>query len=185
MDLDTAIQLFDLVDNFDEYEEGLREVLTRVHTQEELDRARVVIDEKKQYMIDNSPEFNAIMEQRKREAKMRADESKAMHKAKMAEVTADANRIRSEAMMKAESARAGMRSDVDNWVAKTRVRKAPVEELENNNELWCPICVKEDKHRNIINNKPSCSTCWHPLVKKSELKDYPRKYRRAWKRRKK
>ena len=179
MSLDLAIRLFDLVETFEEYKEGLREVLTRCHTKEDLDRAKVIIDEKKEHLINTNPEFKAIMDQRKREAKMQADESRAIHTAKMAEVTADAIRIRSEAIAKAQS---GM-SHIDEWVARTRVRKAPIEELENNTELWCPICIKEDKNRNIINNKPSCSTCWHELVPKSELKKYNRKYRRNYKKR--
>ena len=103
----------------------------------------------------------------------------------MDEATADANRIRSDAMMKAEAARMDARTRVDDWVATTRVRKVPVEELENNTEMWCPICNKLDKNRNIINDKPSCMTCFHELVPKSDLRKYNRAYRRRWKKRRK
>ena len=185
IDLETAIELFRLVIDFEEYKEGLREVLTRCHTREELDRAKLVIDEKKNELMETNKEFKAIMDRRKQEAKMRSDESIAIHKAKMAEVTANANKIRSEAMIKAEAARMDARTRVDDWVSTTRIRKAPVEELENKSELWCPICVKEDKNRNIINDKPSCAICWHELVPKSELPKYNRKYRRQFKKRRK
>ena len=188
-DLDTAIRLFDLVETFDEYKEGLLDVLnksTKVNDPKEArERIMKIVDAKKADLMKNSPEFKSIMDQRIREEKMRADESRAIHKAKMAEVTANANKIRSEAMMKAESARRDANARVDDWVAKTRVRKAPVEELENNTELWCPICVKEDKNRNIINNKPSCASCFHVLVPKSELKNYNRAYRRSFKKKRK
>lgn len=181
MDLDEAIQLFDLVETFDEYEEGLREVLTRVHTQEELDRARAVIDEKKQDLMDNNPEFNDVMEQRKLEAKQRAEYDQAIHKARMAEAEAKASMARSEALAKGRMTIPD--SDMDAWVARTKFKTVDFEELEKQSKeaLWCPICQKLDKNNNIINNKPSCATCFHQLVRKSELKDYPRKYRRAWK----
>lgn len=193
MDLDTAIQLFQLVRTYEEYKEGLREVLTRVHTQEELDRARKVIDEKKQHLMESNPEFNAIMEQRKLEAKMRADESKAMHRAKMAEVTADANRIRSEAMMKAESARMDadrMRSGVDDWVAKTKFKTVDPEELERklDDKLGCPNPKCEDygkNRRNVINQVPACMRCMHKLLPKSEFKDHNRAYWRRYNKKRK
>ena len=181
IDLDTAIELFRLVMDFEEYKEGLREVLTRCHTKEELDRAKVVIDEEKERLMNTNPEFKAVMKRRKQEAKMRADEGRAIHKAKMAEVTANANKIRSEAMMKAESARRDANARVDDWVSNTRIRKAPVEELENNTELWCPICRARDTNNNIINDVPSCAKCFHRLVPKSELKNYNRAYRRRLK----
>ena len=183
-ELETAIQQFQLVETFEEYKAGLLDVLkksTKVREPNEArERVKEIIDAKKTDLMKNSPEFKSIMDQRTRENKMRAEESQAIHKAKMAEATVNANRIRSDAMMKAESARMDASARVDGWVATTRIRKAPIEELENNNEFWCPICVKEDKNRNIINDSPSCMTCFHPLVKKSDLKNYNRKYRRNW-----
>jgi hypothetical protein len=178
--LDEAIEVFKSLDSFEDYKRGLREVLTRCHTQEDLDRARQVIDGVKERLMKTNPEFKAVMEQRKAEIKRQSDYDRAMHKAKMDEAQAEASRARSEAMAKAKS---GI-PDIDDFVAKTRVRKPPVENLENKSELWCPICVKEDKNRNIINNKPSCATCWHELVPKSELPKYNRKYRRSWERKK-
>ncbi len=41
--------------------------------------------------MENNPEFKAIIEQGKREAKMKADESKALNRAEMAEAKAKAN----------------------------------------------------------------------------------------------
>ena len=179
MSLDLAIELFRLVINFEEYKEGLREVLTRCHTKEDLDRAKIVIDEEKERLINTNPEFKAIMDQRAKDAKRQSEYDRAIHRAKMSEAKSEASRARTEAMAKVQS---GM-PNINDWVAKTRVRKAPIEELENKGELWCPICVKEDKNRNIINNKPSCATCWHELVPKSGLPKYNRKYRRNYKKR--
>ncbi len=190
MELDIAIQLFQLVDTLDEYEKGLLEVLTRCHTQEELDRARKVIDERKQHMTENNPEFNAVMEQRKREAEQRADESKALHSAKMSEVTADANRRRSDAMMKVESARMGtdrMRSGVGDWVAKTRIKIYDPEEKQKQIEagVGCPNpkCKDRGKNRgNTVNNLPTCMLCHHRLVPKDDFKSYNRVYWRKFNR---
>ena len=185
MNLDTAIQRFQLVDTFPEYEKGLLEVLTRVHSQEELDRARVVIDERKQYMIENNPEFNTVMENKKLEAKQRAELDRAVHKAKMAEAEAKSKSARADAL---DSGKGAMPDrGVDDWVAKTRFKTVNPEELEKKTKkaLWCPICVKENKNRNIINNEPTCIVDMHRLVPKYELKNYPRSYRRAWKRGKK
>ncbi len=186
MDLDTAIQMFDLGDTFEEYKKGLLQVLTRVHSPKELDRARKVIDEKKQYMIENNPEFNAIMENRKRETKQRAELDRAVHKAKMAEVEAKAKTIRADAMSRVKGAYADQ--GLDDFVASTRFKMVDPEELERKSEeeLWCPICREKDTSNNIVNNNPTCMKDMHRLVPKSELKDYNRSYRRKWgKRRKK
>ena len=185
-ELETAIQQFQLVETFEEYKAGLLDVLTKStkvrKPNEARERVREIIDAKKADLMENSPEFKFIIDQRTRENKMMAEESRAIHKAKMAEATANANKIRSDAMMKAESARMDASARVDGWVAKIRIKNIPIEE---NTELWCPICVKEDKRGNIINDRPSCMTCFHPLVKKSELNKYNRKYRRKWNKRKK
>ena len=178
MSLDLAIELFRLVINFEEYKEGLREVLTRCHTKEDLDRAKIVIDEEKERLMNTNPEFKAVMDQRAAEVKRQSDYDRAMHDARMSEAKSEASRARSEAMAKAQ---AGMR-DVDDFVARTRVRKAPVEDLENKNDLYCPICQERDTSNNIVNNEKTCMKCMHRLVSKSDLKDYPRRYRRAWKR---
>ena len=179
MSLDLAIRLFDLVETFEEYKEGLREVLKASTKTSDPKASREmvikIIDEKKQELMDNKPEFKAIMDQRAAEVKRQSDYDRAIHNARMSEAKSEASRARSEAMARIP--------DIDEWVAKTRVRTTPIEELENKSELWCPICVKEDKNRNIINNKPSCATCWHTLVPKSELPKYNRKYRRNYKKR--
>ncbi len=180
MDLDTAIQLFQLVDTFDEYKEGLLQVLTRVHTQEELDRASKVIDDKKQYMIENNPEFNAIMESRKREAKQRAEQDRAVHKAQMADAMA---RVKGAIPYGDAFADRGL----DDFVASIRFKTVDPEELERKSEeaLYCPICREKDTSNNIVNNHPTCMKDMHRLVPKAELKDYNRNYRRRWKRNRK
>ena len=182
MSLDLAIRLFDLVETFEEYKEGLREVLKASTKTSDPKASREmvikIIDEKKQELMDNKPEFKAIMDQRSAEAKRQSEYSQAMHKARMAEAKSEASRARTEAMAKVQS---GM-GDVDDWVAKTRVRKAPLEELENKSELFCPICQERNNSNNIVNNEKTCMKCMHKLVPKSELKNYNRKYRRAWKR---
>lgn len=181
MSLDTAIQLFQSVDTFEEYKEGLLAVLMRCHSQEELDRARRVIDEKKQYMMENSPEFRGIIGTREQTHKLKAEYEKAIHRAKLSEAKADAARTHAEALAKVPKFRD---KEVEDWVSNTRYKTYDPDEKEKQIEagLWCPICQKEDKRGNIVNGKPTCTKCWHKLVPKDNLKDYPRKYRRAWKR---
>ena len=142
-----------------------------------------VVNAKKADLMKNSPEFKAIMDARVRENKMWADESGALHKAKMAEATA--NSSRSKAMSRVRGAIPD--SDLDDFVARTRFKMVDPEVLGRRLEevLWCPICQKKDAHNNIINDVLSCASCFHKLVPKSELKDYPRKYRRNWLRRRK
>lgn len=185
MSLDTAIQLFHLVQTFDEYEEGLREVLTRVHTQEELDKAKEIIDKKKQHLMETNPDFKAVMNQRKTSARMQADYDRALHRATMAESNAEAATARADARAQVRSALSD--EDIGEWVAKTRVKTVDPEMLERKSkeELYCPICRQKDTSRNIVNNYPTCMIDMHRLVPKSELKNYPRSYRRAWKRGKK
>lgn len=181
--LDTAIELFRLVWDYEEYEKGLREVLTRCHTQEELDKARAVIDEEKERLMETNPEFKEIMDRRKAEVKRRADEDKALHRARMAEASAEASRARTEAMSKVKGL-----TDVEDFVARSRFKVFSPEEAEKklSKTLICPICKDKD-HGNIVNQKKTCMKCMHTLVEETELKNYPRKYRRNWlkKRRKK
>lgn len=181
MSLDLAIRLFDLVETFEEYKEGLREVLKASTKTSDPKASREmvikIIDEKKQELMDNKPEFKVIMDQRAADAKRQSEYDQAIHRAKMSEAKSEASRARSEAMSKVQS---GL-SHIDEWVARTRVRKAPIEELENKSELFCPICRERDTSNNIVNNEKTCMKCMHKLVPKSELKDYNRKYRRSWK----
>ncbi len=181
IDLDTAIQRFQLVESFPEYEKGLLEVLTRCHTQEELDKASKVIDERKQYLTKKNPEFNAIMEGRTQETKQRAEYDRAIHKAKMAE--AEAKSARADALASVRGVIPDM--GVDDWVSKTRFKTVDPEELKKKSkeDLWCPICLQKNTSNNIVNNHPTCMKHMHRLVPKSELKNYPRIYRRKWKKR--
>ena len=149
-----------------------------------------IVNAKKADLMKTNPEFKSIMDADIRENKMRADESKALHKAKMAEATADANRIRSEALMKAESARRDARSSVDDWVAKTRIKVRTPEEAEAalDDKLGCPNPKCEDHGKNsgnIMNDVPACFSCMHKLVPKSKFKDYNRKYWRKFNRKRK
>ena len=180
MTLEQAIGCFRLVQNFEEYKEGLGQVLTRCHTQEELDKAKEVIEEEKTRLLETNDEFKTIMDRRKQEAKMRGDESRAVHKAKMSQSKAEASRARTDAMSRVRSAMPD--PDIEEWVAKTRFKTVDPDELEKRSkeELWCPICREKNTSRNIVNDYPTCMKHMHRLVPKSELKDYPRKYRRAW-----
>ena len=79
-ELDLAIRLFDLVETFDEYKEGLLQILnasTKVSDPNEArERVMKIVEAKKAELMETRPEFKAVMDQRKREAKMRADESR-------------------------------------------------------------------------------------------------------------
>ena len=178
--LDQAIGCFKLVVNYEEYKEGLREVLTKCHTQEELDKARVVIDEEKERLMNTNPEFKEIMDRRKAEAKRRAEEDKALHRARMAEAGAEASRAKTEAMAKVRDIQ-----DVEDFVARTRFKTFSPEEAEKKRSkaLICPIC-KDSDHGNIVNQKPTCMKCMHELVEEADLSKYNRKYRRRWLRKK-
>jgi len=190
IDLDTAIQLFQLVENFDEYREGLRELLHTCTTNEEVKRAGKSIEEQKQRLRETNPEFNAIIGRREQENKQRAELNRALHKAKMAESKAKASTIIAEAKSSVRGAIPGRGiydyadRGLDDFVARTRLRKVDPEELERKSEeeLWCPICRKKDTSNNMINDRPTCIPCMHRLVPKEELKDYNRDYRRRWKR---
>ncbi len=191
MDLDTAIRLFDLVETFDEYKEGLREVLnksTKVSDPNEArERVMEVVNAKKADLMENNPEFKAIMDAKVRENKMRADESKALHKATMAEAEAKASMARSKAMSRVRGAIPD--SDLDDFVATTKIKTRTFDEAKEQSEetLVCPICNSSNKG-NIINDTPTCCHNtkeygpWHRLVTPSELKNYNRAYRRRWKR---
>ena len=72
MDLDAAIEMFQVAETYKEYEVGLLAILMRVHTREELKDAKKIIDDKKSCLMKNSPEFNAIMEHHKSEAEQHA-----------------------------------------------------------------------------------------------------------------
>ncbi len=185
MSLEQAIGCFRLVQNFEEYKEGLGQVLTRCHTQEELDKAKAVIEVEKTRLLETNEEFKAIMDRRKVEAKMRADESIAVHRAKMAQSKAEASRARTDAMFKARS---GMSEpDLQEWVAKTRIKKITPEEAQQvlDDKLGCPNPKCEDhgkNRRNVMNDVETCMLCYHRLVPKSKFKDHNRRYWRKFNR---
>jgi len=173
--------IFSQVVNYKEYEECLRSLLGKCHTQEQLDTAKVAIEEVKARLMDTNPEFRGIIGTREQAVKLKSEYEQAIHRAKMSEAKADAKsevaRITAEASSKIRD------REAEDWVAKTRYKtyEPDVKEKEIQAGLWCPICQEENKRGNMVNGKPTCTKCWHKLVPKDKLKDYPRKYRRAWK----
>ena len=196
-ELDTAIQQLQQVETFNQYAETLMDVLnksTKVNKPNEARKRVIEIAETiKTELMANSPEFKSIMDQRRREAKKKADESRAIHKAMMREAESKAKMVRADTMMKADSARRHadqLRSGVDEWVAKTRFKIVDPEELEKklDDKMGCPNPKCEDygeTRRNIMNDVATCMRCYHRLVPKSEFKGYNRKYWRRFNKKKK
>ena len=171
--------------DYKDYEVGLRTLLGKCHTQKELDTAKIKIDEVKTRLMTTDPKFRSIIEAKGRDAALRAKYEQAIHHAKMSEAKNDAERPHREALAKADrmTNEAMSKAKVDDWVANTKYKTYEPEEKKRQLEtgLWCPICQKKDKRGNMVNNKPTCTECWHELVPRDKLRDYPRKYRRAWK----
>ncbi len=181
MELDNAIQLFQKAENFDEFKKGLSDVLKKATKTDDLHGARkrvlAIIDAKKADLMENNPDFKAIMERGKREAKQKAKLARAIHKAEMDEAVANAK------------TKAGIPdSDTDTWVTRVKHKIAgwatgTESKLVEPEELWCPIHRQKDTSNNIVNGEPTCMKCMHRRVPKSELKNFNRSYRRKWKKR--
>ena len=176
--------------DYKDYEVGLRTLLGKCHTQKELDTAKIKIDEVKARLMTTDPKFRSIIEAKGRDSALRAKYEQAIHHAKMSETRKDVDRIRRDALSDAdrfhrEALAKVPKVDVgvEDWVAKTRYKtyNPELKEKQLDAGLWCPICQKQDKRRNMVNGKPTCTECWHGLVSKDKLREYPRKYRRAWK----
>lgn len=177
LSFETEVGFFKQVTNYEDYKDCLSSLTKACKTREQLDIANSVIKEVKTRLIETSPEFHSIMGQHKLAAKMESEQRQALHRAKMAETKAEASRIRNKALSEVKD------HNVENWVSQTRIKTYDPNEKQKEIDagLWCPICRKEDKRKNIVNGKPMCTDCWHGLVPKEKLKDYPRKYRRSWK----
>ncbi len=174
------LEIFSQVGNYKDYEARLMPLLNKCDTQEQLDTASKAIEEVKIRLMEDNTEFRGIMNTREQAHKLKADMEAAIHRAQMSEAKADAARTHAEALAKVPKFRD---KEVEDWVSSTRYKTYDPDEKEKQIEagLWCPICQKEDKRGNIVNGAPTCTKCWHKLVPKDKLKDYPRKYRRAWK----
>lgn len=187
MGLDIAIQLFQLVETFDEYKDGLLDVLNKSTKVSDPNAARKrvmeIADAKKADLMKSSSEFKVIMGEIKTENKKKADYDRAILKAKRSEVEAKASMARSDAM--ARIGRAVPSMSIDAPVARTKFKTVDPEELERKSKegLWCPICRQKDTSSNVVNNQPTCMKCMHKLVPRSELKNYNRAYRRQWRKR--
>lgn len=167
---------------------GAMDGLKEVHTQEALDAQKLKIDTAKERLLEVDPEFRAMIEDRKRVAKINSDRMKAEHKAKMTEFEGQASAARAKSdLLRRDS----QREDIDNWVQEHKFKVLSYDDAkrQSEEELWCPICRKRDTSNNIMNGVPTCfvpSHRPHKLVFKSELKSYNRSYRKKWlKRRKK
>lgn len=172
------LAFFNQAVDYKDYVATLKSLLGRCHTQEELDTVKDAIETVKHRLMTTNPEFQTIMHSREQSAKLKVEYERAIHKAKMSEAKNDAERIHREAL-----ARVPQVPDVDDWVANTKYKTYEPQEKKRQLEtgLWCPICQEENKRGNMVNNKPTCTKCWHDLVPRDKLRDYPRKYRRAWK----
>lgn len=168
---------FNQVTDYNGYVETLKPLLGRCHTQEELDTVKDAIETVKNRLMTTNPEFQTIMYSREQSQKLKAEYERAIHKSKLSEAKNDAERQHQEALAKVPQVK------VDDWVVNTKYKTYEPEEKKRQLDagLWCPICQKQDKRGNTVDNKPTCTECWHQLVTKEKLRDYPRKYRRGWK----
>ena len=192
--LNIAIERFRLVQSFGKYKECLLEVLNASTKTSDpyasREKVMKIIESKKIELMETNPEFKEIMDARLRENKMRSEQRMAIHKAEIAEIEAGANRLRSGSMARARSSMND--ADVEDWVARTRIKKRTAEEAEAelSKNLVCPICNSSSKG-NIVNDIPTCFHNtkeygpWHRLVPQSKLKNYNRAYRRRWKKKRK
>jgi len=175
-DFYVALEDLNAVTDFNSFAEKYLKVL-QIHSPPFTSReARKLIkkaDEKakevKARLTKTNPEFRIIIDERKRQAKRDVDQRTAEYRAGMAK----------SARMEAERIR-------DNFATEHRMKVRTLEETEKeiSSELICPICQDSDRG-NLMNGVPTCFKCWHKLIPKSELKNYNRAYRRAWKKRKK
>ena len=170
--------------DYEDYEKGLRALLGRCHSQDELDTAKVAIDEVKARLMESDKEFKQIIDTRERDAKLQADMEAAIHRASMSESRSDAAKATNDAISKVRSS---MRdSEVQEWVSKRKIKTYDPDEKQKQIDvgLYCPICREPNTRGNSVNGVKACEKCWHELVPKDKLKNYPRKYRRRWKKKK-
>jgi DNA repair exonuclease SbcCD ATPase subunit len=138
--------------------------LKKIETLEQLEAHKPKLEALKQRLLEIDPEFKKQVERKKAKIREEAAKRKAEHDAKMTKMQS-------------------MRGHYENYpVVAIKIPKDPKE------RLFCPICGAEGKG-NMINGELVCCHDqkefgrWHKLVKKSELKDYNRAYKRRWLRR--
>lgn len=181
LSFEEELGFFRNVVDYEDYEKGLRDLLGRCHSQEELDTAKVAIDEVKDRLMESDKEFKQILDNRKRDAQLQADMQQAIHRATMSEARSEGQRTHQEALAKVPK----VDIPVDDWVAKTRYKTYDPEEKKKSIKagIGCPNpkCKGHGKNKgNVMNNTPTCMACFHKLVPKSEFKDYNRKYWRRF-----
>lgn len=167
--------------------------MKQVHTREQLDIQRGEVERLKKQLLEIDPEFRAMIEERKREAKRRGDQMRAEHKAGMAEVERMVRVAKSKARAvsaKAEAARRNAERRLDDFAERHLVKKRTQEEAEKavDNKLACrnPKCPDLGKNRgNMLNNVEWCFLCSHKLIPKSEVHKYNRSYWRRFNRKNK
>lgn len=147
--------------------------LSQVHIQEELEAQskKMWTTRKRLWKLD--PEFRATMKSREEDGEKRKRRMQISQQATKDEASVSAARIRADARRMAEG-------NPDEWVKSHRFKIRTPEEAETKGKLVCPICLEPDRG-NILNEEPTCMRCMHITVPEDKLKDYPRKYRRAWK----
>ena len=171
--------MFSLEETRADFYSALKSLKT-AHTQKELDIVKVRVNEAKERLLAVDLEFRTMIEERKRESKIRADQMRAEHREIMAETKQKANAVR----FKVEALRREADSKREEVAKQYKFETRTHEEAEEiiNDKLICPICRGPDRG-NIMNGEPYCFGCMHKLVPKSELKNYNRVYRRNWKKR--
>lgn len=162
------------------------EGLKQVHTREQLETQKEEVERLKKQLLEIDPEFRAMIEMRKREAKMRADQARAEHKAKISEAKMKASTARA----KADSLRRDAERRLDDFDERHLVKKRTFEEAEKavGDKLACrnPKCPDQGKNRgNMLNNVEWCFMCNHRLIAESEASKHNRAYWRRFNRKRK
>ena len=159
--------------------------LSEVHTQEALEAQSEKMWAARERLLNVDPEFRAMIKAGEDKANAEAEESRVQiettHKTLISEAKAESRAIISAANAKANAAMRMTDAELDEWAENHRFKTRNPEEAEVKSKLICPICHGPDR-RNILNDKPTCFSCLHKLVPVSELGEYNRQYRRAWKR---
>ena len=155
--------------------------LSEVHTQEALDSQSEKMWAARKRLMKVDPEFRAMLKAREDKANAKAEESKRQIQSKHKAIVSAAEAEVAATMTKARAVMRMSDGELDEWVQKHRFKIVAPEEAGIKSKLVCPICRGPDRG-NRLNSKPACFDCMHVLVPEGELKNYPRKYRRAWER---
>ena len=153
------------------------EMFKKVHTREELETVEDKLKKVRQSLWEIDPEFRAMVEENKMQAKIKREEIRALGKIKIAGKDSIPIRLR----LKGEEAKRKIEDYIEEWIQEHRVKVLTPEKVAHKEELLCPICLSSDR-KNVVNGIPFCIQCRHKLVSKSNLKEYNRTYRRKWNR---